>query len=145
MKLNIGCGKKYDPNYVNIDFQERLVADKIMSAIDLDFNDNSCEEIKAIHLIEHLSFFESHYALSEFFRVLDFDGKLIIETPDIESAFKNYLNSNYEKQKEILGWVFGVPDPGLQHKLCYPLEMLLDLLEKTGFEYIGKNERVSLY
>ena len=139
MKLNIGCGKKYDPNYVNIDFQERLVADKIMSAIDLDFNDNSCEEIKAIHLIEHLSFFESHFALSEFFRVLDFDGKLIIETPDIESAFKNYLNSNYEKQKEILGWVFGVPDPGLQHKLCYPLEMLLDLLEKTGFEYIGKN------
>lgn len=138
MKLNIGCGKKYDPNYVNVDFQEVLIADKIMSAIDLDFNDNSFEEVKAIHLIEHLSFFESHYALSEFFRVLDFNGKLIIETPDIESAFKSYLNSNYEKQKEILGWIFGVPDPGLQHKLCYPLGMLLDLLEKTGFEYFGK-------
>lgn len=136
MKLNIGCGKKYDPDYCNIDLYEDLVADRLMSAINLEFEDYCCDEIKAIHIIEHLSFFETIYALSEFFRVLEPNGKLIIETPDLEKTCQHYLKANREQRKEILGWFFGIPHKGLQHKICFPPFLLIELLENTGFENI---------
>ena len=136
MKLNIGCGKKYDPNYCNIDLYEDLVADRLMSAFNLDFEDDVCDEIKAIHIIEHLSFFETIYALSEFFRVLEPKGKLILETPDLEKTCQHYLKANGEQKKEILGWFFGIPHKGLQHKLCFPPFLLIELLENTGFDNI---------
>ena len=133
MKLNVGSGRRYEPDYYNIDLYEDILADQQMSAINLSFPDNSCEEVKAIQLIEHIGFFKSLYVLSEFFRVLQFNGVLIIETPDIEKAFQSYLNGNYEQQKEILGWIFGIPHEGLQHKLCYPSELLTEMLRKIGF------------
>jgi len=136
MKLNIGCGKKYDPDYCNIDLYEDLVADRLMSAFNLEFDDNTCDEIKAIHIIEHLSFFETIYALSEFFRVLEPNGKLILETPDLEKTCERYLKANGEQKKEILGWFFGIPHKGLQHKLCFPPFLLIELLENTGFDNI---------
>ena len=136
MKLNIGCGKKYDPDYCNIDLYEDLVADRLMSAFNLEFDDNTCDEIKAIHIIEHLSFFETIYALSEFFRVLEPNGKLILETPDLEKACQHYLKANGEQKKEILGWLYGIPHKGLQHKLCFPPFLLIELLDNTGFDNI---------
>lgn len=136
MKLNIGCGKKYEPNYCNIDLYEDLVADKLMSAFNLEFDDDSCEEVKAIHIIEHLGFFEAIYALSEFFRVLELNGKLIIETPDLEKSCQHYVKANEEQKKEILGWIFGIPHKGLQHKLCFPSFLLIAQLENTGFNDI---------
>ena len=136
MKLNIGCGKKYDPNFCNIDLYEDLVADRLMSAFNLEFDDNNCEEIKAIHIIEHLSFFETIYALSEFFRVLEPNGKLILETPDLEKTCQHYLKANGEQKKEILGWLYGIPHTGLQHKLCFPPFLLIELLENAGFDNI---------
>jgi len=136
MKLNIGCGKKYDPDYCNIDLYEDLVADRLMSAFNLELDDNTCEEIKAIHVIEHLNFFEVIYALSEFFRVLEPNGKLILETPDLEKACQHYLKANEEQKKEILGWLYGIPHKGLQHKLCFPPFLLIELLENTGFDNI---------
>jgi tetratricopeptide (TPR) repeat protein len=136
MKLNIGCGKKYDPDYCNIDLYEDLVADRLMSAFNLDFDDNTCDEIKAIHIIEHLSFFETIYALSEFFRVLEPNGKLILETPDLEKSCQHYLKANGEHKKDILGWFFGIPHKGLQHRLCFPPFLLIELLENTGFDNI---------
>ena len=136
MKLNIGCGKKYDPDYCNIDLYEDLVADRLMSAFNIEFEDNTCDEIKAIHIIEHLSFFETIYALSELFRVLEPNGKLILETPDLEKACQHYLKVNGEQKKEILGWMYGIPHKGLQHKLCFPPFLLIELLDNTGFDNI---------
>ena len=136
MKLNIGCGKKFDPDYFNIDLYDNLVADKKMSALNLEFAEYSCQEVKAIHLIEHLGFYQSIYALSEFFRVLERNGKLILETPDLEKAFQIYLNSNFEQKKDVLSWIYGLPHQGLQHKFCFPSQLLIEILEKIGFENI---------
>lgn len=144
MKLNVGCGKKFDLEYFNIDLYEELVADKLMSAINLDFEDNSCEEVKAIQIIEHLSFFEAIYALNEFFRVLQLKGKLIIEIPDLIRACQAFLNSNNEQKKEVLGWIYGVPDKGLQHKFCFPEYLLTELLENTGFTNIKTSKYTNL-
>ena len=136
MKLNIGCGKDFKPDYCNIDLYEDLIADKKMSALNLEFKDNSCKEIKAIHLIEHLGFYQSIYALSEFFRVLEPKCQLILETPDVEKAFRAYLGSPYEEKKNILSWIYGLPHEGLEHKFCFPPPLLQEILEKIGFENV---------
>lgn len=133
MKLNIGCGKKFELGYCNIDLYENLIADKIMSALNLEFDENKIEEIKAIQVIEHLNFFEAIYALSEFFRVLKPNGKIIIEIPDLERACQHYLNSNTEDKKRVLDWIYGSPHKGLQHKFCFPSFLFIEILKKIGF------------
>lgn len=138
MKLNIGCGKKYKPDYINIDLFEDLIADKLMNAVNLDFDDNSCQEVIAIHMLEHLSFFETIYALSEFFRILKPEGILIIEIPDINKAFKHYLKSSDTQKEEILGWIYGIPHKGLQHKFGFPPFLLIEILKKVGFYKINE-------
>ncbi|MFW9946900.1 MAG: methyltransferase domain-containing protein [Candidatus Odinarchaeota archaeon] len=139
MKLNIGCGKKFEPGYCNIDLYETLIADKVMSALNLEFEDNKSDEIKAIHVIEHLTYFEAIYALSEFFRVLKPNGKGIIEIPDLSKACQLYSNSDDEFKKQILDWIFGAPHKGLQHKFCFPPFLLVEVLESIG--YININTR----
>ena len=45
MKLNLGCGGDYKEGYINADAFDKTVADKIMFAYDLKFDDNSFDEI----------------------------------------------------------------------------------------------------
>ncbi|MGB5913182.1 MAG: methyltransferase domain-containing protein [Promethearchaeia archaeon] len=143
MKLNIGCGKKFELGYCNIDLYETLIADKTMSALNLEFEDNESDEIKAIHVIEHLTFFEAIYALSEFFRVLKPNGKVIIEIPDISKACQFYSNSDDEFKKIILDWIFGAPHKGLQHKFCFPSFLLIEVLENIGFININPRNYIN--
>ncbi len=139
MKLNVGCGRVHEPNYYNIDLYDDLVADEKMSATDLKIEDNCCEEVKAIHLIEHLGLYQTIYAISEFFRVLKPSGKLIFETPDLKKAMQIYLKLNYEKKKDALNWIYGLPHRGMQHKLCFPPQLLSEILKKIGFDNIHQS------
>ena len=125
MKLNLGCGGEYKEGYINIDAFNSTVADELMSATALKFADNSIEIIEARQLIEHLGFIESIYALAECFRVLEPNGILIIETPDIMNSFKKYVEGDDEMRKNILPWIYGLETPGMQHKFCFP-DVLLE-------------------
>jgi predicted SAM-dependent methyltransferase len=138
MKLNIGCGKIYKQGFINIDSFDSTVADKMMSADNLKFSENSIDEIEACQLIEHLGIYDSINALVEWYRVLKPNGKLLIETPDMETSFKKFLDEGRETRKAVLSWIFGLETPGMTHKLCFPEELLVELLEKTGFIEIKK-------
>jgi len=138
MKLNLGCGGVYKKDYLNVDAFDSAVADRIMSAIDINLKDNSVEEIEASQLIEHLGFVSSLYALSECFRVLKPNGKLIIETPDINSSFEKYLLGDYKCRKNIISWIYGVDTPGMLHRFCFPDELLEETCKKIGFIEIKK-------
>lgn len=133
MKLNIGCGKVYKKGYTNIDAYDDTVADEIQTATDLRFEDDSIEKIDACQVIEHLGFVESNYALAEWFRVLKPGGNLLVETPDIEASFKSFLKASDQDRRDLLIWIFGIGTPGMKHGLCFPLSMLIDLLDRTGF------------
>lgn len=133
MKLNLGCGKKYKDGFINIDAFDSTVADKIMSVLDLEFHSNVVAEIEACQLIEHLGYINSTYALAEWSRVLKPGGILLIETPDIETSFDEYIKGDHKTRKELLSWIYGVESQGMQHRLCFPEVLLKNLLEKSGF------------
>ena len=139
MKINLGCGGVYKKNYVNIDAYDQTVADKKMSAHDLKIDDNSVNEIIASQLIEHLGIIGSIYTFSECFRVLKPKGKLILETPDLKKSFNDFLTGDREARKNLLPWIYGVDMPGMQHRFCYPDDLLEETLQKIGFVNIKKD------
>lgn len=139
MKVNLGCGGEHKKGYLNVDAFNKTIADKEMKATNLLFEDYSIDEILMSQVIEHLGIVGSIYTLSECFRVLKTNGKLVIETPDIRESFKIYLNGEREDRKYILPWIYGVDMPGMQHRFCFPDDLLEEELKKIGFSDIKKS------
>lgn len=134
MKLNIGCGYGYLRGYVNVDSSRDSLADQFMEAHQLGFDDGSAEEIRAAQLIEHLGFFKAKYFLAECYRVLKDGGLLALETPHVEKTFREFLNGPRAAREAALGWVYGSECPGMEHRYCFPVELLCELLAGAGFE-----------
>jgi len=138
IRLNLGCGSVYKPGCINIDRHDSSVADKICDIDNLPFKSNSIALIEASQLIEHFDYVHCKYVLSEWFRVLDPGGTLVVETPDLEKSSKKLVSSDLETQKTTLQWVYGIDSPGLQHKTGFTFNLLKDLLEDIGFEKISR-------
>jgi len=133
MKLNLGCGGVYKRGYLNVDAFDTTVADQTMSAVDLALEDNTAKRIECVQLIEHLGLPSGIYALSECFRVLQPEGTLLVETPDNTRSFQKYIEGDRETRKNILPWIYGVETPGMQHKFCFPADLLEEIITKIGF------------
>ncbi len=136
MRIHVGCGPVYKKGYVNIDVFDTTVADRIMFAYHLEFSDDSASLVECMHTIEHLGAAKSIYALAEFFRVLKPEGVLLLETPDIEAAFANFLKKGEEQRKLLMNWIYGLDSPGMDHRYCFPRELLSRMLKEAGFEDI---------
>lgn len=58
MKLNIGCGRKKFDGFINIDDDPLVEPDHLINLDDvnikLPFDDDTVDEIKAIHVLEHI-------------------------------------------------------------------------------------------
>ena len=81
MKLNLGCGRKPMPGYVNVD---RVKLDGVDVVADLDwapwpFADHSITEIQAWHVFEHVT--DPCLFMAEAWRVLERGGRLVIVVP----------------------------------------------------------------
>ena len=94
IRLNIGCGDKPLPGWINIDRIAR--AGGVVTDIDptsLPFADGSVDAILAEHVLEHLSFDEESRAWPEFARVLRAGGTLDLEVPDFEWICATFLSA----------------------------------------------------
>jgi predicted SAM-dependent methyltransferase len=105
IRLNLGCGGRPLPDYINVDMDtlEQIIArypnqefDKKLVVVQYDiFNlpypDNSVDEIRTEGLIEHLPFVDEPRFLYEIVRVLKPGGKLYLSTVDFEMAVKQWL------------------------------------------------------
>lgn len=134
MKLNIGCGHNYRKGHLNVDVSADSLADAIMEAHDLLLDSSSVDGITASQLIEHLGFFKGKYFLAECFRVLRPGGTLRLETPHLERSFEIFLAGDRRAREDALTWLYGAETPHMQHRFCFPLELLLELAAATGFD-----------
>ncbi len=143
VKLNIGCGIVYKPGYINIDNFDNSIVDEKSDAENLNFNENSVDIIESYHLIEHFDYINCKYVLSEWFRVLKSNGKLIIETPDLVKSLKKFQNVDVETKKRTLNWIFGIDNQGMSHKTGFTFQLLKKLLEEIGFKNISNKKPIS--
>lgn len=93
IKLHLGCGQDYWPGYVNIDIDPKSKADKIMTYLEIDsvYALDTVEEIVLIHSFNYLYLWDARLFLEKAFKLLKPNGKLIIETVNIEKSAKRML------------------------------------------------------
>jgi predicted SAM-dependent methyltransferase len=110
VRLNLGCGGRPLPGYVNVDLNtldelrarypfETLPDDLEIFQYDilnLPFADGSVAEIRADSFIEHLSFSEEPRFFHEATRVLRRGGLIDLSTPDFEDAVRLWLAAKDE-------------------------------------------------
>ena len=145
MRLNLGCGDKILPGYVNVD----VVASRAGKAPDVlcDLHDLSvfasdyADEILSVHVVEHFWRWEIEDILHEWVRVLKPGGRMILECPNLISACEAFLQdpertslATQEGQRTM--WVFyGDPawkDPYMVHRWGYTPASLGKLMAAVG-------------
>lgn len=145
VKLNLGCGDKILPGYVNVDVAPSRAGRKPDVLCDLQyldpFPDNAVDEVLAVHVVEHFWRWEVVEVLREWVRVLKPGGKMILECPNIRRACEQFLTDpakgagpGSEGQRTM--WVFyGDPawkDPLMVHRWGYTPESLTEVMKEAG-------------
>jgi hypothetical protein len=102
----------------------------------LSFKDCSVDEIVQFHVIEHLKRGKAVEGIQEWYRVLKYGGKMIIECPDFERTIQEYLEGNLDRVFNV----YGHDTNGMHHYFGYSKESLKKDLEWIGFEitFIGE-------
>lgn len=122
--LNIACGHKYHPDWVNIDIiTDSKYVHKINILKGLPFPDDTVEVIYNSQFIEHLTQEEAANFLKECFRVLKKDGILRIVTPDLENIVNEYKN--------LLAENLNTPSPVSKANYNWILLELFDQMVRT--------------
>ena len=143
VRLHLGCGTVYFPDYINIDAYDTperggtvVAPDRILRAEQLDYSDGSVDEIYTAHVFEHLSSAEVQEALLCWHRVLKPGGRLVIEVPDAEAIMRRLLAQRTEEAKDLYYYLLqGTQEfDGEFHKGSYTFARLKRLLESVGFE-----------
>lgn len=142
LRLNLGCGDKFLPGYVNVDVATRgKRPDVVCDLRQLKFATNSAEEILSVHVIEHFWRWEVEDLLREWLRVLKPGGVMILECPNLLSACEALLaDPSVASEPGPAGqrsmWVlYGDPswkDPLMVHRWGYTPQSLSDLMSSVG-------------
>jgi hypothetical protein len=145
LRLNLGCGDKILPGYVNVDVAESRAGRTPDVLCDLHrltpFADASADEILSVHVVEHFWRWEVLDVLREWVRVLKPGGLMVLECPNLISACETFLadpermsGPGNEGQRTM--WVFyGDPawqDPLMVHRWGYTPQSLARLMQEAG-------------
>ena len=144
-RLNLGCGDKILPGYINVDVASSRAGKEPDVICDLHelapFASDSIDEILSVHVIEHFWRWEVLDVLKEWIRVLKPGGSMIIECPNLVSACQALLENpdvaagpGPEGQRSM--WVlYGDPawqDPLMVHRWGYTPRSLSELMHSAG-------------
>ena len=133
MKVNLGCGRTPAEGYVNVDpffpNNESIVCKDAADFLD-GCHEGSIDEIRMIHVLEHMTMKQGVRLFGSMMRPLKVGGVLIMECPDIEGAMRLFLefgpdpwiHSLYGGQKRL----------GDTHQWGYTQGSLRSLAETSG-------------
>lgn len=92
--LNLGCGNRYHPDWINIDIVARspeVIQNDLSRGIPLP--DKSCDVVYHAAMLEHLRRSDAKKFLIECYRVLKPLGIIRVGVPDLEKICKLYLST----------------------------------------------------
>ncbi len=148
LKLHLACGHDYQDDYINIDLYapDTAKVDFRHDVRSLPYEDNSVDEIRAFHIIEHFDFFEGQEVLKEWYRVLKPGGKLYLETPDFLETCRAFVEADNDFRVALYGHFFAHPwVPGQTHKFLFTEDQLRSQLSWAKFNQVIRVAPASNY
>lgn len=150
MKMNLGSsdqkGIYRGAEWVCVDLYRHGKPNVQASGFSLPFADNCFEEVRSVHVLEHLSRDQWPLMLSEMFRTLKVGGTFYVEVPDFPAQCRRYLEFleikgedpqfNFNTHIARTG-IWGKSErPGMGHQFGFDRDLLARALMKTGFQEI---------
>lgn len=146
VRLNLGCGDKILPGYINVDFaasRKGMAPDVIADLRALTFPAGHADEILSVHVIEHFYPWETGPLLAHWQSILKSGGRLVLECPNLLTAARMLVEQPERaaradgKDGQLAMWpIYGDPgwaDPLMCHRWGYTPATLIDLLRRCGF------------
>lgn len=143
--VNLGCGKDYRADYVNVDVNLFFKRDMWLDLRNpLPFPDASVDGVFTSHVLEHFPLDETAHIVRECHRVLKPGGVIRVVVPDVAPAVQAYLRGDREYfhgSGESLGRLFSdhVLDNS-NHRLLMDYSFVEELLRDAGFREIRRCE-----
>lgn len=94
VRINIGCGSRLYPGYINVDICGMPDVRHDLSIFPWPFADSSADEVLAEHFLEHALDFER--TVYEIYRILKPGGILHFKVPHFRSAFYPWHLHHYQ-------------------------------------------------
>lgn len=138
VRLDIGCGPHAQPGWVPIDRDFGTEAYPLP-----DYADDSVDEIRASHVLEHFSTAEVGKVLCEWVRVLKPGGRIRIAVPDLAWVARTYARTDgrlttHERQ-QLMGYLMGgQTDENDHHHSVYDLPSLRALMRWAGLRGVRR-------
>ena len=107
VKINLGCGKRLEKGFINVDSGDFAHEGFEFIKADvrkLPFKDNYADYIIAPQVLEHLPMKDVVPALKEWTRILKKKGKIIITVPnfsDLAQAWVNEMNGKIDLERYL--------------------------------------------
>ncbi len=152
MKLHLGCGERYLPGYINIDYpasehtvQQSRVCDQEADLLSLQYAAESVEEVRLHHVFEHFTRPVACALLTSWYSWMPAAGILHIEVPDFGAAARRALGLFTSEQGRCVAerHIFGSQEAHWAvHCIGYTEARLRGLLEAFGFipQKVNKSE-----
>jgi len=132
IRLDIGSGPSPRAGFTGVDFYVDAPGIVHAPMNKLPYGDETVDEIYSSHALEHIGKYEVIPTITEWWRVLKFEGLLTIEVPDFEWVCRNWLK--YKDNGWNLDAVFGDQvDMGQYHKTGYTKQLMYGYLMESGF------------
>lgn len=139
IKLNLACGTDYLDGWINVDLHDTAKIDASFDVSVIPYADNSVDEIRAFHIIEHFHWHKGNEVLKEWCRVLKPGGRLHLETPDFLASCIEFVNGDADTRNRLYGHSFATPwIPGQTHYFLFTEEQLKIQLQWAGFDVINR-------
>lgn len=147
LMLNIGCGKRLLPGFVNIDII-KLADLRHDVTKGIPYKDHSVDYIFSEHFLEHISQRQGLIFLRECRRVLKPGGVVRISMPDLDSLVGRYANKEWRSDGDMFRLGFEWVDNRCEmlniamrewgHRWVYNEEELKRVGELSGLEVRGR-------
>tara|TARA_B100000029_G_scaffold514078_1_gene615575 strand:- start:1254 stop:1763 length:510 start_codon:yes stop_codon:yes gene_type:complete len=148
MKLNIG-GESKKEGWKILNIQKKPDIDFIGNINNLDqFDDESCDEIYASHIIEHVDQKTVLNTLKGINRILKKNGKFYISVPDMDSLCHFFISplANKKIKFHVMRMIFGGQvDEYDYHYFGWNYEFLSDYLTQANFSEFKRVQSFGLF
>lgn len=151
-RIHVGSGRHVLDGWINVDLQTSSKAkrppDIFAPADEIPLPDACASELMAIHLVEHVYLWSVPKALTEWRRLLQPGGLLVLEMPDIVKCAENLLRLIGKGDEKSLNSLAmhgmygdaGLGDPLMLHSWGWTFKTLKPVLASHGFVKIKEHE-----